>query len=190
MRWDVRRHADGDAGRAVEQQIGDARWQHRRLDARVVVVRHHIDGVAVDVGEQLFRDRRHLGFGVAHGCGRVAIDTAKVPLPVHEQVAHREVLCEARHRLVHGGVAVGVILSHDFTHDRRALAVRGVRAQAHLVHREEDAALNRLQAVADVWQRALDDDGHRVVEIRRTHLIFDAPVADIAGAGVSGHAVE
>ena len=48
VRRDVRGHADGDAGRAVDQQVGDARRQHDRLGARVVVVRDEVDGVAVD----------------------------------------------------------------------------------------------------------------------------------------------
>ena len=38
VRRDVGRHADGDAGGAVDQQVGDARGQHDRLGARAVVV--------------------------------------------------------------------------------------------------------------------------------------------------------
>ena len=41
------------------------------------------------------------------------------------------------------------------------------------MHRVEDPALNRLQAVAHVRQRARDDDAHRVVEIRLTHLLLE-----------------
>ena len=35
------------------------------------------------------------------------------------------------------------------------------------------AAVDRLEAVADVGERASDDHGHRVVEIRPAHLVFD-----------------
>src|SRR5690606_1540942 len=45
---------------------------------------------------------------------------------------------------------------------------------SHLLHPEQDAALHRLQPVARVRKRPRDDDRHRVVEVRRTHLILDA----------------
>ena len=50
VRRDVGGHADGDARRAVEQQIGQARWQHGWLFAVAVVVGPEIHGVTVDVG--------------------------------------------------------------------------------------------------------------------------------------------
>ena len=34
------------------------------------------------------------------------------------------------------------------------------------MHAEQDAAMHRLQAVANVGQRAADDHAHRVIEIR------------------------
>ena len=58
--------------------------------------------------------------------------------------------------------------------------------QAHLVHRVEDAAVDRLEAVAHVGQRAPDDDRHRVVEIRPAHLVFDVDGDDAGGAGAGG----
>src|SRR5882762_11099609 len=33
--------------------------------------------------------------------------------------------------------------------------------------------MHRLQAVADIRQRAPDDHAHRIVEIRSAHLVFD-----------------
>ena len=53
-------------------------------------------------------------------------------------------------------------------------------AQALVVHRVQDAALDRLQSVAHVRQGALDDDAHRVVEIRAAHLAVDADDLDRA----------
>ena len=189
VRGDVRRHGHGDAGSAVHQQVRRARRQHPRLLSRVVVCGDGIDGVAVDVGEQLFADRRHLRFGVAHGGRRIAVDAAEVALAIDEPVAHREVLGHAHHRLVDRTVAVRVVLAEHLTDDGRALAIGRIRPQTHLVHGVEDAALDRLQAVAHVRKGARDDHAHRVVEVRRAHLVFDAPVADIAGVGVGGHAM-
>ena len=53
VRRDVGRHAHGDAGGAVDQQVREARRQHRRLGLRAVVVGHEVDGFLLDVGQQL-----------------------------------------------------------------------------------------------------------------------------------------
>ena len=52
--------------------------------------------------------------------------------------------------------------------------------QAELVHHVQDAAVDRLQAVAHVGQRAPDDDRHGVVEIRRAHLLLEPAGLDVA----------
>jgi hypothetical protein len=118
---------------------------------------------------------------------RVAVDAAEVALAVDERVAHREVLGEPDEGVVQGDVAVRVVLAHDLADDRGALAVRAGRAQPHLAHRVEDPAVDRLQAVADVRQRARHDHAHRVVEVAHPHLVLDADGADVAQ--VVGHVV-
>ena len=55
----VRRHADRDAVRSVDQQVGNARGKNRRLEVWLVEVGSEVDGVFVDVGQHLFRDARH-----------------------------------------------------------------------------------------------------------------------------------
>jgi hypothetical protein len=65
-----------------------------------------------------------------------------------------------------------VLAEHLADHARRFL-VGAIPVEAELVHREEHAPVDRLQAVADVGERAADDDGHGVVEIRLPHLLFD-----------------
>ena len=49
VRRDVRRHADGNAGRAVDQQVGNGRGQNGGFLPRLVIVGDVIDGVLVDV---------------------------------------------------------------------------------------------------------------------------------------------
>ncbi len=58
VRRDVARHSHGDAGRAVHQEVRHPCRQHRRLEVAVVVVRVPVDGLLLDVGEELRRDRR------------------------------------------------------------------------------------------------------------------------------------
>ena len=60
-----------------------------------------------------------------------------------------------------------------FADDLGALAGGAVGLQAHLVHAVQNAAMHRLQAVANVGQRAAHDHAHGVIEIRPPHLVFD-----------------
>ena len=95
VRRDVRGHSDRDARRAVDDEVRDARGEHRGLLERLVEVRREVDGVLVDVGEHLVRDLRQTRLGVTHRRRRVAVDRAEVPLPVHERVAQGELLDHA-----------------------------------------------------------------------------------------------
>ena len=181
VRRNVRRHADGDPGRAVEEQVRQPRRQHHRLVHGVVEVRLEVDRVAVEVGEHLGGDGREARLGVAHLRGRVAVDRAEVALPGDERVAQRERLRETHEGVVDGGVAVRMELAHHLADDaRRLLEARG-RPDAELLHAEEHAALHGLEPVAHVGQRARDDNRHRVVEIRVPHLVFDASGLDAVG---------
>ena len=101
---------------------------------------------------------------------RVAGEAAEVALPLDRRVTHREVLGEARERVVDRHVAVRVVLPHHVADDRRRLSEWTVAAQPHLVHRPEDPALHGLEPVAHVRERARDDDRHRVVEVGLPHL--------------------
>src|SRR5882724_10414211 len=173
---DVGGHAHRDARGAVDEQVRDARRQHHRLLLIVVVVWHEVDGVLLDVGQHLVRDLRHPRFRVAHGGGRIAVDGAEVPLPVDERIAQREILDHPHQRLVDRRVTVRVELAHAVAHDAGGLLVTAVPGQAEQRHRVEDTAVDGFEAVADVRQRASGDDGHRVVEIRVPHLLFDGGV--------------
>src|SRR3989441_538842 len=173
---DVGGHAHRDARGAVDEQVRDARRQHHRLLLVVVVVWHEVDGVLLDVGQHLVCDLRHPRFRVAHGGGRIAVDRAEVPLPVDERIAQREILDHSHQRLVDRRVTVRVELAHAVADDARRLLVAAVPRQAEELHRIQHAAVHRLQTVADVRQRASDDDGHRVVEVRLPHLLFDGGV--------------
>ena len=150
VRRDVRRHADGDPRRAVDEQVREARRQHRRLLLAPVVVGHEVDRVHVEVAQHLGGQAGEAGLGVAHRGGRVVVDRAEVALAVDQRVAHREVLGQADQRVVDRRVAVRVVVAHHLADDPCALRVAARRAEAELAHPEEDAAMDRLEAVADV----------------------------------------
>ena len=173
MGRDVGRHADRDAGRTVHQQVGQGAREDGRLGGRLLVVRGEVDRVLVDVGEELGGDLREAALGVTVGRGRIAVDGAEVALRLDQLVAHHPVLGEADERVVHGAVAVRVVVLQHFADDARALVERAVVDEAFAEHRVEDAALHGLQAVARVREGAGDDDGHRVIDVGRLHDVRD-----------------
>ena len=173
VRRDVRRHADGDAGRAVDEQVRIGRREDRRLFGGLVEVRDEVDRFLVEIAHHLFGQRLETGFRVAVGRGRIAVDRSEVALAVDQDVAHVEVLREPDERVVGRRVAVRVVVADDLADDLRALAVRPVGRQAHLPHRVKHAPVRRLQTVTHVRQRPPDDHAHRVIHVRALHLVFD-----------------
>ncbi len=82
VRRDIRGHPDSDAGRAVDQQVGELRRQHDWLGCRAIVVWLKIDRVLVNISEQLLGDRAELRLGVAHRRRAIPIDRAEVALAI------------------------------------------------------------------------------------------------------------
>ena len=173
VRRDVRRHPHRDPARAIDQQIRETRGQYGGLHLVAVVVRDEVDGLGLDVAQQLERDGRQARLGVAHRRRGVAVDRAEVPVRVHERVPQREVLSHPHQRVVHGLEPVGVVLLDDLADRPRRLPVRTVGPQAALQHRPQDPAVNGLQPVTDVGQRTPDDDRHRVVEVGPLDLLLE-----------------
>ena len=170
-------------GAAVDQQVREARGQDDRLAAcrrRRSATKSTVS--CVDVAQHLGRQPRQARLGVAHRGRGPAVDVAEVAVAVDERVAHREVLGQPDERVVDRAVAVRVVLAHHLADDLRALDVLAVGPQAHLVHHVQDAPVDGLQAVPHVGQRAPDDDRHRVVEIRRAHLLLEPARLDVAAA--------
>jgi hypothetical protein len=190
VRGHVGGHADRDALGAVDEQVGQGGRQHVRLHVGAVVVRHEVDDVLVEVRDHREGGPRLADLGVPLG-GRPVVERPEVAVPVDEREPHGEVLREADHGVVDGRVAVGVELSHDVADDAGGLHVRLVRTQAHLVHLEQDAALDGLEAIACVRQRAGVDDRVRVLEERALHLGGDVDVDDVLVSlgrlGTCGH---
>ena len=173
VRRNIGGHADGDAGGAVDEKAGNARGQNDRLFFAFIEIGNEIDGFLFDVREHFFGDFREARFGVPHRSRGIAVDGAEISLAVDERVAHVEILRHADERVVNGRIAVGMKFAEDFADDFGALAIRLRGSEAQLVHAEEDAAMDGLEAVAHVGQGAPDDYAHGVIEVRLFHLRFD-----------------
>src|SRR6266536_5735345 len=66
-----------------------------------------------------------------------------------------------------------MVLAHYLADDPGALGVAALGPVPAVVHRVQDAGVDRLQAVPHVGQRTADDDGHRVVDVAALHLYLD-----------------
>jgi hypothetical protein len=184
---DVGGHADRDAGSPVHEQVREARRQHDGLLLVPVEVRHEVDRLAVDLAQELHRHRGEAGLGVPVGGGRVAVHRAEVAVAVDQRRPHHPFLGHADQGVVHGLIAMRVVLLQDLADGRHRLAVRPVRAQARLEHGPQDPALDRLETVADVGQRASDDHRHRVIEVGALDLVLELHGLDPACEQVLRH---
>src|SRR3989442_2403589 len=72
-----------------------------------------------------------------------------------------------------------MIIAHDLAHNLGALAVGTIGSQSHIAHADQNAPMNGLQAITYIGQGTPDDDTHRVVDIRPSHLVFDIDRNDV-----------
>ena len=114
---DVGGHADGDAARAIDQEIGEARREHRRLTAAAVIVIDEVDGILVEIIEQRVRHAGQTRFGIAHRGWRIGVHATEVALTVDQRQAHRPILGHTRQRIIDRAVAMRVIVTHHVADD-------------------------------------------------------------------------
>ena len=108
----------------------------------------------------------------------LSVDRAKVALTVNEHVAQAEILGHAGHGLVDGRVAVGMVFTENLADDAGALFIWFVGPQTKVVHGVEDAAVDRLEAVAHIGQSAGDDYAHGIIEISALHFLIDVDLSN------------
>ena len=179
-------HADGDAFGTVDQHVGKAGGQDGGFAVLAVIIVLKINGVLVDVGQKESGGLVHPHFGIAHGGGGIAVHRAEVALAVQQFQAHRKGLRHADQGIIDRAVAVRVVFAHGVADRAGRFAVRLVVGVGRLMHRKQDAAVDRFQAVAQIGDGAADDDRHGIVKIGRLHLGHDIDLRAVMG-GAFGH---
>ena len=188
VRGNTRRHADGDAAGAVDEEIGESPRQDHRLGVPLVVGRHVVDGVEFEVVEQHRRDRRQTGLRVPHGGRGQAGDRAEVSLLIDEHVPHVPFLGHAHERGIDDALAVRVVVAAGVAGDLGALHPRRPGGEIEVVHRHEDAALRGLEPIADVGQGPGHDDAHRIGQVAVLELLLDRQFDQPTAGAVTEHA--
>ena len=175
-------HTYGNTRCAVQEQQRGLGGQDGGFFQGVVEVEGHVHGVLVHVSEDVLRHLLELGLRVTHGSGRVTVHRAKVTLALHHGIALVPFLAQAHHGVIYAGVSVGVELTHHLTHDTGALLGLAAIAEAHIVHAEQDAALDRLEAVTGIREGTGNNHRHRIVDVCRAHFVVYLYLLDVAGA--------
>ena len=67
-----------------------------------------------------------------------------------------------------------VVFAHRIANRARRFAVRFVMRVADLMHRKQNPAVHRFQAITQIGNGPADNHAHRVIQIGRFHLINDA----------------
>ena len=150
VRRHLGRHPYRDTVGPVDKQLRNGRGQNDRLLEPVVEVGFEVDGLLLDVTQQIRSDGSQPGFGIAIGCCWIAVDGAKIPLAVDQRIAHREVLGHPHQSLVDGHIAVRMVLAQDVADHGSALLVSTLGRETQLMHGIKDPALRGLEAVAGV----------------------------------------
>ena len=173
VRRNIGRHANRDAGGAVDQQVGHPGGHDHGDPFGAVVVVDEVDGFLVQVRKNGVGDLAHADFGVTHGGRGVAVDGAEVALAVYQHVAHGKGLGHTDDGVVHRRVAVGMVLTDHVTHDTGRLLVALVPVVVELVHREQHPPVHRLEAIAHIRECAAHDHAHGVIEVGLLELVLD-----------------
>ena len=165
-------------GRAVDQQIREARGKNARFLSRFVKVRVPQNRFLVDIAQHLVAELRHTRLGVTIGRRGIAVNGTEVAVAVDKRIAHGEILRQTDHRVIDRRIAVRMIPAQHVADARRRLLERLVGGQTVLVHGVENAPVDGLQTVAYIGQRTADNDGHRVVDVRAFHLMHKLRLHD------------
>ena len=175
MGRDAGGHAHGNARTAVQQEKGQLRRQHGRFLLGPIEVRSEINGVVADFLQQcLVSNRCQACFGVAHGCRRIIVDGSEVSVTIQQWVATGEGLNKSDQGVVNRLIAVGMVFTEDIPDDAGAFAVWPVWGEPQFLHRVEDPALHRFQAVAGIGQGPSHDHAHGVFEVGALHLLMQS----------------
>jgi len=194
MRRYAGRHAHCNAAGAIGKQVGEKAGEYLRLFILAIIGRAKIDRAFVQPRHQVGGRLGQARFGIAHRGGIIAVDIAKIALPVDQWRAQDEILRQPHHGVIHAAVAMGVIFADDVAHDAGAFLVacavagrvgdqhvgrRAGRLHPEQPHRPEQAAMHRLQPVAQIRQGPRGNGGQGIDEITLRQRRVERMVLDI-----------
>ena len=138
---DISGHTDRDTAAAVTEQVRKFCRQDLRLGHRLVIVRHKVDRLLVQVQQQLHRQMRQPRFGVSHRRRGVAVDRAEVTLAVDQRGPQVKILCHTHQGGVNDRFAVGMIVTGSIAGYLGAFTMFAARRQVEVAHSNQNTPL-------------------------------------------------
>ena len=158
-------HAHGNTGGTIHQQVGHPGGQNLGNPLGTVVVIDEIDRFLVQVRQQGVGDLLHADLGVTHGSRVVTVDGTEVTLAINQRIPQGERLGHTYDGVVYRRVTVGVVFTDNITHHTGGLLIGLVPVVVQFGHGEQNAAVNRLEAIPHIRKRPPDDHAHGVIEV-------------------------
>ncbi len=128
MRRNVGGHADRDAVRAVDQEVGKLARQNKRFTILAVIVVNEIDGVAIEILKHLPGGCGQSGLGVTHGRRWETGNGAKIALRMDQTMAHGPILGHPDQSRIDCHFTMRVVALHRLADDAGTFARAGRRA--------------------------------------------------------------
>ena len=173
MRRNIGGHADGNTGRAIDQQVGNARRHHHGYLLGFIVVGDKIDSIFLEIFKQRMSDLSHADFGVTHRRRRITVHRTKVTLTIDQHIAQRKRLRHAHDRFIDGGVTVRVIFTNHIADDTGGFLIGFIPIVAELVHGKQCTPMHRLEPVSHIGQCPANNHAHGIGQIGLFELVFD-----------------
>ena len=151
MRWNIRRITSGNPSCSIDQKIRKGCRQNGRLLLGIVEVPSKRNSIFLDILQKIASHLRQPRLSITHSRWWIPVHRTVVPVHLNENLTVFPVLRHANHGIVDGAVTVRVEISHDVPDRLGRFAVALVKGVAVLVHGIKNTALNRLQAISNVW---------------------------------------
>ena len=123
MRRNAGRHPDRDPARAVRQQVRKQPRHDLGLFVFAVICRAEIGAILIKPVHQLDGGLGQPSFGIPVRRRVIAVDIAKIPLPVDQRITQGKSLREADHCIINRLVAMRVIFADDIADNTRAFFI-------------------------------------------------------------------
>ena len=128
-------HADRNAFRAVDQEIGDTARKNRGLLFGFIEIRHKIHDIFVQIRKQcLFRNLLESRLRIPHRGSRVTFDCSEVAVSVYKRKLFFKILRHDHKAVVDRTVPVRMVFPHGVADNSGAFPVCRIVMDAKLFH--------------------------------------------------------
>ncbi len=187
MRGDVGSHTNSNTHRPIHQQVWETGGQYNGFNRFIIKVGDKIHHAFFNIHQHFTGDFGHSCFGIAVSGSTVPVYVTEVSVSIHQWIPQREGLRQTNHGIIHGTVAMGMIMTQHVADGGCRLSERLIAGQTVLIHGVQDSAVNRLQAVSHIRKSSANDHRHCIINITFPYFFFYFNVDNILSFKVDFH---